>query len=58
MENAGFNDIKVDFRSFKEQGITDRQPSKHLGADVVNLERKKIKINCLMNQNLKAKKGK
>ena len=37
LKNAGFNDIKVDCRSFKEQGIFDKQPSKHLGVEVVNL---------------------
>lgn len=58
LENAGFNDIKVDCRSFKEQGITDRQPSKHLGADVVNLERRKNKNKLPNEPEFKSEKSK
>lgn len=58
LKNAGFNDIKVDCRSFKEQGITDRQPSKHLGADVVNLERRKNKNKLPDEPEFKSEKRK
>ena len=58
LKNAGFNDIKVDCRSFKEQGIFDKQPSKHLGADVVNLERRKNKNKLPDEPEFKSEKRK
>lgn len=58
LKNAGFNDIKVDCRSFKEQGIFDKQPSKHLGVEVVNLERRKNKNKLPDEPEFKSEKRK
>ena len=58
LKNAGFNDINVDCRSFKEQGIFDKQPSKHLGVEVVNLERRKNKNKLPDEPEFKSEKRK
>ena len=58
LKNAGFNDIKVDCRSFKDQGIFDKQPSKHLGVEVVNLERRKNKNKLPDEPEFKSEKRK
>lgn len=58
LKNAGFNDIKVDCRSFKEQGIFDKQPSKHLGVEAVNLERRKNKNKLPDEPEFKSEKRK